>query len=334
MNKYQRKIREYKEKTGKNDEEVAKLLNVKKSTFSKILSGKCEPNLTSKILLNLALDKAGLDLIPNFLNPETMKSFILANQKNYLDLLFSVYPIANNFRREVDDVSWASVKSAFGDKDNKKLIENLLSLELFPIKDSYASYLRQDHTAIDRNPETINRISGQLYEMGLDKMFENCSEPKDPSKQIGPLFKRWIEKKTLGVPIFDDVNSFINHKGNAVLNVSDAQMLSFAKEYLGYKKDKGLDFVARFNNIYVLGEAKFLTDFGGSQNQQFKDACTTATAKCSGGSLGNVRVETIAILDGVIYVPGNNIFTKFLNSHPKTVVVSSILLRDYLFALV
>lgn len=47
----------------------------------------------------------------------------------------------------------------------------------------------------------------------------------------------------------------------------------------------------------------------------------------------DVRVETIAILDGVIYIPGNNKFTKFLEKHRDVVVISSLLLSDYLFAL-
>ena len=36
--------------------------------------------------------------------------------------------------------------------------------------------------------------------------------------------------------------------------------------------DKGLDFIARFNGKYVIGEfPKFLTDFGGHQNAQFNE---------------------------------------------------------------
>ena len=333
MNKYQRKICEYKFKTGKSNEDIAKILNVGISTFKKYMSGKSIPNLKSKILFNLALDKEGMDWIPNFLNEETMKSFVLANQHNYLDQLFSVYPIATNSRTEVDDSSWNEVKTFFKESNNRGLIKKLLSLPLFPIKDSYVSYLRQDSTAIERNPDTVDRIAGKLYEMGLDKMYDKCTEPIDPSRQIGPAFKRWISKKPFGVPVFDNVEKFLKHEGNAVLNVSDAQMLEFASDYLGYKKDKGLDFVARFHNIYILGEAKFLTNFGGSQNEQFDDACTTATSKCSGGKLSNVRIETIAILDGVIYVPGDNHFTKFLEKNPKTVIVSSLLLSDYLFSL-
>ena len=43
-------------------------------------------------------------------------------------------------------------------------------------------------------------------------------------------------------------------------------MKYYAAKNLDYKSAKGLDLVARFNGKYVIGEAKFLTDFGGHQN--------------------------------------------------------------------
>ena len=71
----------------------------------------------------------------------------------------------------------------------------LHSLDLFPIKDSY--YLKRDSSAINRNPATVNRLS----ELGLNKIWERCSEPKETNRQIGHLFRRWINKGVLGVPI-------------------------------------------------------------------------------------------------------------------------------------
>ena len=59
-----------------------------------------------------------------------------------------------------------------------------------------------------------------------------------------------------------------------------------------YNRDKGLDFIARFNNKYIIGEAKFLTDFGGHQNAQFSDAIEIIKS--------NTEAINIAILDGVL----------------------------------
>lgn len=154
----------------------------------------------------------------------------------------------------------------------------LLSLDLFPIKDSYVAYLKRDKTAIDRNPATVDRLYGRLCQLGLDKIWERCSEPKETNRQIGPLFKRWVASGVLGVPLLE-LDDFISTKKNAVLNASDKEMMSFASKKLNYKRDKGLDFVARFNGKFVIGEAKFLTDFGGHQNAQFSDAISTLETK-------------------------------------------------------
>jgi hypothetical protein len=35
--------------------------------------------------------------------------------------------------------------------------------------------------------------------MGIDKIFEKCTEPKETNRQIGPFFRRWLNKKALGI---------------------------------------------------------------------------------------------------------------------------------------
>lgn len=99
--------------------------------------------------------------------------------------------------------------------------------------------------------------------MGIEEIYDKCTEPKETNGQIGSLFKRWIAKGVLGVPIYCNVNKFMSNSGNAILNTSNAEMENLARQYLGYCHEKGLDFVARFNDKYIIGEAKFLTDFGG-----------------------------------------------------------------------
>ncbi|MBR5544073.1 MAG: restriction endonuclease [Clostridia bacterium] len=267
------------------------------------------------------------------MNYWTELSVAYANQRNYLDSLFRVYPMSPNIRREIDASKWERIENSFANRNNSDLINELLSLELFPIKDSYVAYLRRDPSSIARNPETINRLAGTLYEMGLDTIYEKCSEPKETNRQIGPLFKRWISTGTLGAPVFSTVEDFLSHNGNAVLNASDAEMERFAREYLGYNHDKGLDFVARFNNTYVIGEAKFLTDFGGHQDAQFNDAISTITSELLPNRL-NVQVIKIAICDGVLYIHGNNkMHRHLLVGHDDQIILSSLLLREFLYSI-
>ena len=192
----------------------------------------------------------------------------MQTKKNNLDELFRVYPTVSERIRDLDKDTWKAVENSFKKKDNFSLISNLLTLDLFPLKDSYVAFLKRDKDAINRNPNTVNRLCGRIYELGLDEIFLKCSLPKETNRQIGPLFKRWISLKSLGIaPVPIDV--FNSTKDNAILSASDAQMKTWAERHLGYNRNKGLDFIARFNGKYVIGEAKFLTDFGGHQNAQF-----------------------------------------------------------------
>lgn len=262
----------------------------------------------------------------------TQLSVEFASQKNYLDELFKIYPISPNLRRNISEAKWADIENAYNEQNNEELIKALLKLDLFPIKDSYISYFKNDHSAICRNPQTVNRIAGNLYEMGLTEIFEKCTEPKESNRQMGPLFKRWIDKGVLGAPIYRSSDEFFSTNENGILNISDAEMKNVAKDMLGYNRNKGLDLLARFNGIYVLGEAKFLTDFGGHQNGQFADAVSTLNFGFSSGKL-NATVIPIAIMDGVLYIQNNSKMYNYLKTHDEQVILSGLLLREFLYSL-
>ena len=260
------------------------------------------------------------------MNNWTKLSIEYANQRNYLDELFKVYPTIPEGIRDVDKQKWKAIENAYKTKNKVELLKLLLSLDLFPIKDSYVAYLKRDSSAIARNPATIDRLYGRLVELGLDKIWERCSEPKETNRQIGPLFRRWINKGVLGVPILK-MNEFLAMKGNAILDASDKEMMDFAKKHLNYNRNKGLDFVGKFNGKYVIGEAKFLTDFGGHQNAQFNDAIATIKAK-------NVKAVKIAILDGVLYIKGKNKMYKDITGKLKNEnIMSALVLREFLYQL-
>jgi hypothetical protein len=260
------------------------------------------------------------------MNYWTELSIEYANQKSYLDDLFQVYPTIPEGIREINQGSWNKVEQAFENQDNILLIKELLKLDLFPIKDSYVAFLKRDSSAVERNPKTINRICGRLYEMGLDKIFEKCTEPKETNRQIGPFFRRWLNKKALGIqPV--GLEEFVNSNDDAILNGSDQELATFGSDVLNYKRDKGLDFVARFNKQYVIGESKFLTDFGGHQNAQFADAISTLETP-------NVKATKIAILDCVLYIKGNNKMYRDITTKYKDYnIMSALVLREFLYQL-
>ncbi len=258
------------------------------------------------------------------MNNWTELSIEYANQSSYLDDLFQIYPTIPEGIRDIDKNIWKKVETEFSNKNNDALIRELVKLDLFPMKDSYIAYLRRDKTAITRNPRTVNRICGRLYEMGLNKIFEYCSEPKETNRQIEPMFKNWLKRKSLGIePV--KIEDFIANDNDAILLASDMVMMNFAKKHLGYNHNKGFDFVARFNKKYVIGEAKFLTDFGGHQNAQFNDAISTIQEK-------GVNEIKIAILDGVFFIKGQNKMHKALKETYKGYnIMSALVLRDFLY---
>lgn len=266
------------------------------------------------------------------MNYWTQLSVDFAQQRNYLDELYKVYPITPNLRREISKVQEDKVRNAFKNKNNILLIEELLKLDLFPIKDSYVVYLKRDKTAINRNPQTINRIAGTLIQMGIEEIIDKCTEPKETNRQMGPMFKRWIDTGAIGVPIIHSGNEFLNCTENCIFNASDSEMEKFARENLGFEREKGIDFLAKFNNKYVIAEAKFLTDMGGHQNAQFDDAVRTMQSSFKNKKVNN-EIISIAIMDGVLFIKGNHKQYKYLNAHPDQIIISALLLREFLYSL-
>lgn len=96
---------------------------------------------------------------------------------------------------------------------------------------------------------------------------------------------------------------------------------------MNYKRNKGLDFVGRFSGKYVIGEAKFLSDFGGHQDAQLEDAILTLIEP-------NVNAVKIAILDGVCWLKSQNkMYKTITEEHGEENVMSALVLRDFLYTL-
>ena len=110
------------------------------------------------------------------MNYWTKLSVDFAQQRNYLDELYKVYPITPNLRREIPKKREDKVREAFENNNNVMLVKELLELDLFPIKDSYVAYLKRDRSAIDRNPQTINRIAGTLFQMGIEEIIDKVEK--------------------------------------------------------------------------------------------------------------------------------------------------------------
>ncbi|GAB3194791.1 hypothetical protein ABID22_000105 [Pontibacter aydingkolensis] len=258
-------------------------------------------------------------------NPWVDKSIKLAGADGYLDNLLAIYPMNPETEREIADAKVKKLKTLFDKKDSEGLITELLSLPLFPLKDSYVAYLKRCKPSIKRNPATINRLAQRLYIMGFDAMMAECSKPKETNRQIGPMFRNWLNTQTW-VQMLDEHGVLASTTGIVGLQGSDAALLAFAETHLNYKIEKGLDFILKKDNTYVIGESKFLTDFGGHQNAQFNDAYNLVdNAKA-------IKAVSIAVLDGVVWIEANNKMHKKVKDSSYG-IMSALLLGDFVASL-
>ena len=113
------------------------------------------------------------------MNIWTQKSIELANSRDYLDLLFEIYPIQENPKRDLPTDIEETILNAFEKGDYEELIKTLLTWEIFPVKDSYVAYLRNDQEAILRNPKTVKRLGEIIVALGPDEVIDRCTAPKE-----------------------------------------------------------------------------------------------------------------------------------------------------------
>jgi hypothetical protein len=248
------------------------------------------------------------------------KSIKLANSNGYLDKLFKVYPVGPESRRDVPDDIKEIIKNAFEKRDSITLIKELLKLPKFPIDDPYIASLRRHQSLLEKNPKTIERISEKLFSLGIDTVLELSSKPKTPSRQFGHAFKQWL--RTFNYPFLGE-SEFKRNSSIAFLEGSDEELKKFAEKELGVKNlEKGIDFLLKIKENFFLGEAKFLTDYGGSQNNQFRDALKVAEIK-------KHNIIGIAVLDGIVWFESKAKMYKTIKEF-EGFALSALLLKEFI----
>lgn len=261
------------------------------------------------------------------MNEWTKRSVELANKSNYLDRVSEIYSITENEPRKVSAAFRQTVKEKFDARDDEGLVRALFGGKLFPVKDSFVPYLRKDKTALARNPETVKRIAARLYALGYPAVMEACTQPKESNRQMGAKFRRWIENGATGCAVCSTEFEALSAEGDFVYIASDEKLKAFAEAHLGYTRaDKGLDLVVRKNGKYVIAEAKFITDFGGHQADQFEDAVKI---------FGSLRpcgetVIPIAVIDGVPYMKKTTKMYNYFQKHKEQPIFSALFLKAFL----
>lgn len=248
------------------------------------------------------------------------KSIKLANSKGYLDNLFAVYPIEIGTDREISREIKTKIGKALKDKNRMDLIMALLKLPRFPVDDPYIASLRKHPHLLEKNPQTIKRIGGKVLSMSASKLLKLAGKPKSPSRQFGHSFKKWLLK--IKYPFLEE-RKFKNYKGTAFLGGSDKQLKQFAVRELKIKRlSRRPDFILKIKNKFILGEAKFLTDYGGTQNNQFDGALKITHLKSN-------NVMGVAVLDGIVWFSNKSYMHKKIKKSNR-VALSALLLKQFI----
>lgn len=73
---------------------------------------------------------------------------------------------------------------------------------------------------------------------------------------------------------------------------------------------------------FFIGEAKFLSDYGGAQNNQFNDAIEVA-------KIVKDKTKGIAVLDGIVWFESNEYMHRTIKSF-NGIALSALLLKEFI----
>jgi len=280
------------------------------------------------------------------LNPWTWKTLELAQNGNYLDRLLEVYPAELPPERPLPSDIKAMIVDLYQSGRYEDLVILLIGLKdyPFPIEHPYAALLRHlkgssRKKVINNNPQIIRTLAEATASLGLNNIIRGVERPKDINRMLGAKFKEWVDRKFRRQPF-----SVVNYPdqlldcGSSEICIyagSDVSIAEFVKNRLGLKEpEEGFfnrDVIAKVKDVYVVGEARFLSTPGGSQTRDVRNTLdfVKRMEEISGGMKG-VKVKGIALIDGIVWY-----YEEYINRVKEVavgdrVVMSALFLEEYL----
>ena len=260
------------------------------------------------------------------LNEWVLKSIELFENTPYLDNILEVYPLQSASPERLDNRLKRRIISAHQSRRTNELISILQNEVKFPYDEPLWFLMKNIQGCLENNPIQIQRIADSLYSMTADEtVFRLESAPK-LNTQMGPMFTNWLRENFNLLNIDDFTNST---EGIHILNSSEQDGKTFVNEVLNQNLAKRPDLVAKVNNTYIIGEAKWIGSPGGNQNKQVVEVLNLCRDQRG-------DVIRIGIIDGFPWATKNNV-DNIIND--KTVVqvqeseydiISALLLNDYL----
>ena len=267
----------------------------------------------------------------NLLNIWVRQSIELFETTAYLDNITNIYPFHTIRPTRLEQNLRRRIIMAHQARNSKELIEIFRDELTRFAYDEPLWYLYKNVNLIEENnPNQLQRITTQLYTMTADETVAKMEVPPKLNTQIGPMFTAWTRNTFNLLPIDDFSNST---NGIFVLDASEEDARNFINAELHQNLDKRPDLVAKVNEIYIIGEAKWIGQPGGNQWKQVKEVLDFCRSQ-----IGEVR--RIGIIDGfpwaVIMINGNTINDKTAVAVQESEydITSALLLPDYLNSLI
>lgn len=221
------------------------------------------------------------------------ESSAIVRGDGYLDKLNVVYP-SKPQSKSFNFALLARFRELHRDaaSSNVELLRTAFALGLsinHPMANMLKRLYNQRTSYWTTNTQSISEIASKLRLTPLDMLLAPAREVK-ASRQNGPLFRNYCAKQ---LKQLSERQFRLHYEGIASLHgESDNTFKAYATRFMDYTNSKGMDGIFKVNDIHVAVEAKLITDSGGSQTHQLKDALSLAA------SFDNTRHLGIAVIDG------------------------------------
>lgn len=202
------------------------------------------------------------------LNEWVLKSIELFENTPYLDNLLEVYPLETAVPNHLEQRLKRRIISAHQGRRTADLIDILQGEVKFPYDEPLSFLIKEVKDCKDANPQQINRIANTLYAMTADELVVRLESAPKINQQMGPMFTNWLRTKFNLLNIEDFQRST---NGIFVLSSSEEDGKNFVNDVLNQDLRKRPDLVAKVNETYIVGEAKWIGRSGGNQNNQVRD---------------------------------------------------------------
>lgn len=262
-------------------------------------------------------------------NKWVLRSIKLFNETSYLDDIAKVYPFSASMPYRLDSETSRKIRMAHSSRDTDLLFDLLMSESKFPYEDPLWYMLKNVKSCYNKNPSQKSRLANSLYAMTDSEVIIRLESAPKINTQIGPMFGNWLKNN------FNSLSPLqfeLSEKGLHILDATEQVAMSFVKDKLGQNLKKRPDLVAKNNNIYIIGEAKWIGQPGGNQEKQVQEVINFCKDQ-------RHSVRRVGIIDGFPWALYNTKDTVFENKESVYVqesvhdLLSALLLKEYLLSI-